>query len=419
MTNPMPKSTFRTTPAFKTRSASAWRTVAAREIDVKLRDKGFVISMLITLVIIIGAPLLSSLFDSGSDHNRVIVTDDRAAAVVSAAQHDLSSQGASDTVEAVRVANQAEARQRLQQDDDLVYLYRKGGQWRLDGYVDTPSDRESATRAMSSAVASTVVADSAKAAGIDPKSLTSRMSLKTGQIKADGKDHSVIAPVVGMVTGGLFMVLAVQFGYVIAGSVVEEEQSRIVEILLTALRARHLLFGKLVGNTVLAFGELIIICAGGLLALSFSSWSYFVTAALSWSVMWFLVFFLVGFVALASLFAAAGALASRTEDVQVTASPVMYLIMAVYAWVVFSMSNLDGISGRVGSYVPIASVVWMPLRMSIGNAAWWEPVLSILVTIGFTVGAVLVGERIYRRSILQTGGRVSLRKAWRQDESVA
>ena len=110
MTNPMPKSTFRTTPAFKTRSASAWRTVAAREIDVKLRDKGFVISMLITLVIIIGAPLLSSLFDSGSDHNRVIVTDDRAAAVVSAAQHDLSSQGASDTVEAVRVANQAEAR---------------------------------------------------------------------------------------------------------------------------------------------------------------------------------------------------------------------------------------------------------------------------------------------------------------------
>ena len=60
---------------------------------------------------------------------------------------------------------------------------------------------------------------------------------------------------------------------------------------------------------------------------------------MSWSVMWFLLFFLVGFVALASLYAAAGSMASRSEDVQNTTSPLMYLIMIIYFWVVFSMSN--------------------------------------------------------------------------------
>ena len=140
---------------------------------------------------------------------------------------------------------------------------------------------------------------------------------------------------------------------------------------------------------------------------------------MSWSVMWFLLFFLVGFVALASLYAAAGSMASRSEDVQNTTSPLMYLIMIIYFWVVFSMSNPDGMSAKIGSYVPIASVVFMPVRMLGHRAQWWEAIVSIFVTLGFTVFAVLAGERIYRRSILQTNGRVSFKNAWKQNESVA
>lgn len=140
---------------------------------------------------------------------------------------------------------------------------------------------------------------------------------------------------------------------------------------------------------------------------------------MSWSVMWFLLFFLVGFVALASLYAAAGSMASRSEDVQNTTSPLMYLIMIIYFWVVFSISNPDGMSAKIGSYVPIASVVFIPLRMLGHRAEWWEPIVSIFVTLGFTVFAVLAGERIYRRSILQTNGRVSFKNAWKQNESVA
>ncbi|MCP6711489.1 hypothetical protein NL489_29500, partial [Klebsiella pneumoniae] len=81
----------------------------------------------------------------------------------------------------------------------------------------------------------------------------------------------------------------------------------------TGVPARQLLIGKIVGNTVLAVGQLIIICGLSMLAVSFSQWSNIITFAMSWSVMWFLLFFLVGFVALASLYAAAGSMASRSE----------------------------------------------------------------------------------------------------------
>ncbi len=64
-----------------------------------------------------------------------------------------------------------------------------------------------------------------------------------------------------------------------------------------------------------------------MLAVSFSQWSNTITFAMSWSVMWFLLFFLVGFVALASLLRGVN---GRGEDVQIFTSPLMHPIMIIY-----------------------------------------------------------------------------------------
>lgn len=398
-------------------NTSVWRIVAGREIHVKLRDKAFVISLLVTLLMIVVGGVLSVMLGDRPSNDKVVVTDDRAAAIVTTAGRNLSANGSKDTVGALRVGNDAQARARLADDDDLVYLHRVGGVWQLDGQQDPPSEQAASTRALADAVASTVMAGNAHAAGVDVTRLTAGTTMRTGHLVPTVEGRGM-APLLATVFGVLFLLSAMQFGYTMAGSVVEEKQSRIAEILLTAVRARQLLVGKVVGNTVLAIGELVLICAVAMVTLSFSTWSHFLTAALSSSVVWFLVFFLVGFVALASLFAAAGSLASRTEDVQTTAAPLMYIIMGVYFWAIFSLSSINGVNAIVGSYVPIASVVSMPTRMVSGHVAWWEPVLSILVTAAFAAASIWAAERIYRRSILQTGGRVSLRRAWRREEAV-
>ena len=54
----------------------------------------------------------------------------------------------------------------------------------------------------------------------------------------------------------------------------------------------------------------------------------------------------------------------------------------------------------------------MPKRILAGGVAWWEPLVALGLLAAFAVVTVWVGERLYRRALLQTGGRVSLRQAW-------
>jgi ABC-2 type transport system permease protein len=103
----------------------------------------------------------------------------------------------------------------------------------------------------------------------------------------------------------------------------------------------------------------------------------------------------------------AGSLASRTEDLQYTTSPLMMLILGVYV-VTFSA---DGMLERVLSYIPPASIVSMPVRVLNGDALWWEPLVSLLILLLATLGAVLLSERAYRGALMQTGGRVSWKAA--------
>lgn len=114
------------------------------------------------------------------------------------------------------------------------------------------------------------VADNAKVAGVDASTMTKGMSLQTGQVRPSDGTSEAVGYILAIVFSVLFMMSAIYYGVMIANSVVEEKQSRIVEILLTGVRARQLLIGKIVGNTVLAVGQLIIICGLSMLAVSFS-----------------------------------------------------------------------------------------------------------------------------------------------------
>ena len=242
-----------------TNTSSAWRLVASREVDVKLRDKGFIISMIITVLLIVAISVVLSIISSKHDHDSVVVTDDKAAAIVKVAQQDLAARGSTDKTEVVRAADEAEAHRELQNDDNMVYLHQKDGQWHLDGYDKTPSADGSSTGAMERAVA-----------GVDASTMTKGMSLQTGQVRPSDGTSEAVGYILAIVFSVLFMMSAIYYGVMIANSVVEEKQSRIVEILLTGVRARQLLIGKIVGNTVLAVGQLIIICGLSMLAVSFS-----------------------------------------------------------------------------------------------------------------------------------------------------
>ena len=106
------------------------------------------------------------------------------------------------------------------------------------------------------------------------------------------------------------------------------------------------------------------------------------------AVAWFGLFFIVGFVLLASMFAATGALVSRQEDIGSTTTPVTMLVMIPYFLVIFFNNNPLVVG--IMSYVPFSAPIAMPLRIFLGTAQWWEPLVSLAILVLTTV--LLIGS---------------------------
>jgi len=210
--------------------------------------------------------------------------------------------------------------------------------------------------------------------------------------------------------GIVFLTAASLFGSTIAQSVVEEKQTRVVEILISAIRARTLLAGKVIGNTVLAMAQILVLAAIAVIGLTIIGQTQLL-GTLGAPILWFAVFFLFGFVLLAALFAAAAAMVSRQEDIGSTTFPLTLLIMAPYFLVIFFNDNPVVLT--IMSYVPFSAPVGMPMRLFLGEAQWWEPLVSLAILIATCVGAILVGAKIYQNSLLRMGARVKLGEALR------
>jgi len=210
--------------------------------------------------------------------------------------------------------------------------------------------------------------------------------------------------------GIVFLLAASLFGGTIAQSVVEEKQTRVVELLISAIPTRALLAGKVIGNTVLAMAQILVLAAISIVGLTVTGQTE-ILQGLGGPIVWFAIFFFFGFILLASLFAAAAAMVSRQEDIGSTTTPLTMLIMAPYFLVIFFNDNPVVLG--IMSYVPFSAPVGMPMRLFLGEAQWWEPLLSLAILIATCAAAIYLGARIYENSILRMGARVKLSEALR------
>jgi ABC-2 type transport system permease protein len=213
---------------------------------------------------------------------------------------------------------------------------------------------------------------------------------------------------IGLGFGLVFMLAVIGSGATIMQNTVQEKQSRVVEILLAAVPARALLAGKILGNSVIGVGTAAAMAAAAALGLAITGQSALLDL-LSAPLIWFVVFFIFGFVLVASVFAAGAALVSRQEDTGAVMTPAMMLVMIPYFGVVFFGEN--PLIMTILSYIPFSAPVAMPVRLFFGEAQWWEPLLALAVMLAACVGAILVGAKIYENSLLRMGARVKLREA--------
>lgn len=391
-----------TEPRASTTPAHPWLVVTIREVVVKLTDRSFILSTVLTVLLIVAGTGISAFMAGRSTTFDIGTVDAETAAIAQSAEHAVSGDGddlqvtSFDTEDALRAAV-------LDEKVDAGLLAGP------DGYTLLGADQIDPTlqRAVSSAVEQQVMGANAQAAGTTLAELRQGATVSTTLIGPDA-GRTTVAQVAGFIFAFLFYMAAIMFGMTIANSVLEEKQNRVVEILATAIPIRQLLYGKVLGNSLLAFGQIALFGVVGLIGVNVAGLAGDVGWILGASG-WFIAFFVAGFIALAAVWAVLGSLASRSEDLQSNTGPVIGVIMVALFAGLFAQGTLL----QVASFVPVVSSVAMPIRLLAGQVPIWEPVVSLLLTVVTAALLIRLGERIYQRAVMHSGSAITWRQAFR------
>jgi ABC-2 type transport system permease protein len=386
-------------------SAALVRLVAGREITSRIRDKNFIISSVVIVLLLLGVMAFQVLINAGAEEGRLGIVGD-ASQLAPAVQAQGEAVGVDVTV--VEYDDEAGARAAVEVGDVDGAL--------VDGTGASPelivADRDATLEAVvASAVSGVAITGQLVAAGVDVRDIP-----QVGVTALDPDDGSQQQIVVAVIGVAVLYGLLILFGQFVAQGVVEEKSSRVVELLLATVRPWQLLAGKILGLGALGLGQIVVIGVVGVsTALAFDVVS--VPGQLIGTVVTVVAWFVLGFAFYASVFAVAASLVSRQEDLQSVITPLSILLVVGFVIAIQAAGDPTSTLATVTSFVPGLSPLVMPVRMAAGEAAVWEVALAVVLLLAAIALIVRLGGRVYAGALLRTSGRTKLREALRAERA--
>jgi ABC-2 type transport system permease protein len=383
-----------------------WAIVARREFVERGRDRGFVISTAITLLILVGVIVVSNLLDRGTTFGLGVVGEGSASTgrqVVAAAgllDIEVTMRTIADEDAATRAVRDGEVDAALLDDERVLVMGEPPAQ--LVGVIQAVAVRARSEAAL-------------EGSGLDPQEIGEALNQPPLPVRSlepvdeRRRENSAVA-FVGVLAlyGQLFA-----YGYWVAAGVVEEKASRVVEVLLATLRPSQLLRGKILGIGLLGLAQLFLIGIVGLVAAQMIGSLQFPSGAVA-TIGIVLVWFMLGFFFYAGLFAVAGSIVTRQEDLQTTMTPLTIVIVASFFVGISATGDPSSTLATVASMLPPSAPLVMPSRIVLGESGVLAVLLSAAITIGSTVALVPIATKIYERAVLRPG-RVRIRQVLRAD----
>jgi len=266
--------------------------------------------------------------------------------------------------------------------------------------------------------------------------------LETFQGQETSKLGSGLKLVFGGAAGYLLFMFIIIYGNMIMRSVIEEKTSRIIEVIISSVKPRALMLGKIFGTTLAGltqFGIWVIllgafsVLASGFLGVEIGSGLSVAEGAAQlgdndaqemavmvmreiWQlpltnlVVMFFLYFIGGYLLYASLYAAIGAAVDSETDTQQFLLPIlMPLIIAVYVGVFTVIDDPHGTVSQVFSFIPLTSPVVMLMRIPFG-VPLWQQIVSVALLFTTFMGTVWFAAKIYRVGILMYGKKPSYKE---------
>lgn len=404
--------------------------IIKREYLTRLRSKGFIIGTIISpllLSALVVIPMMLARSGRSSEFRLVILDQTSDAALITRLDqllHEDDARGDRYHVE-VEVVPASESL-----DERKPALNRRISEGEIGGYVVLPRgilDLEefdyhaknvsdfANNRRIREALHGAITERRFAQEGIDParvKQLSRDIELKIINERGQSERGQTFILAYAMIM--ILYVTILVYGLAVLRGIVEEKQSRIVEILLSSVRPFELMLGKIVGIGLVGLTQYVIwavsafLISGLAASGSFSVNSYQLPQIPASVLIYFVVFFILGYFLFATLYAMIGAIVSNEEDGQQMQTPVTLSIVASMVFSTVILRNPSGTLAVVLSLIPILSPVLMFMRICMEMPPAWQIALSIALLIGAILAAVWVAAKIYRVGVLMYGKRPTL-----------
>jgi ABC-2 type transport system permease protein len=290
--------------------------------------------------------------------------------------------------------------------------------------ASTIADMEELTRVLREQV----LAMKFERAGIDPLEASSiartRLRLETERLTSTGRGGSGRVNILfAFMVAFLLYITIFLYGQNVLRGVMEEKQSRVAEVVFASVRPMTLLGGKVLGVGAVGLTQLVLWVLSGfilyqirqplLVRFGVESATFPLPEISFGLTLLLLLFFVLGYVFYASLFAAVGATVNSEQEAQQAQLPVVLMLVSSVVLLQAIVTRPDGGLARLLSLIPFSAPIVMPLRMAVVPVSVFDVVLSLVLLAAGCWGVVWLAARIYRVGMLMYGKRPTTRELLR------
>lgn len=223
----------------------------------------------------------------------------------------------------------------------------------------------------------------------------------------------------GLVYALLFIIYisVITYAGMIASEVAGEKTSRVMEILISSISPVQQMFAKIMGIALLSLTQMLLFVGVGYFSIKktladmpgdMTSYFGFGDIPIS-TLIYAIVFALLGYLLYATLAAFLGSLVSRVEDVQTMISPMIMLVVIGFMMAMFGLSNPEAGFVKISSFIPPFTPMLMFLRVGMLEVPFWEIALSIGLLVATITLLAVFGARVYRGGVLMYGHGTSIK----------
>ncbi|MFO3789053.1 ABC transporter permease [Bacillus mojavensis] len=388
----------------------------------KIMAKSFIISTVVTVLLVLAVTNLESIISmfQGEDTKEKIAVIDETNELYPIFSKQLKAVDTDSDLD-VKQSKQSEEKVTKQVKDetlDGMLIIKRDEKGTISGtYKALTISDESTVQTLQQALTQTKTAVGTEELGVSQETISSLYAPVTvGQeaLKEGAKSEEELGQAMGLVYIMLFVIYfsVIMYASMIAMEVATEKSSRVMEILISSMPPIQQMFAKLLGIGLVGITQLAVIISAGYLSLKLNKTSETASSVGGFlnltdvpvsTVIYAVIFFLLGYFLYATLAAFLGSVVSRIEDVQQTITPMTLLVVAGFMIAMFGLNAPEAGFITVTSFIPFFTPMIMFLRVGMLEIPFWQAAAGIGITLLTIIILAVIGARIYKGGVLIYG----------------